>query len=156
MRSFQDIYLALIVAVALLRSGGREKALEYTDRAVRAAMADGLILQLIYYSNLLDGLVEECLRKSFPTQLGRFEAARKKYLSVYSSVFPELSPSELPEDLTAREREVALLAARGLKNSEIAEKLFVTENTVRTHLHASFQKLDIDRRAKLAEKLLKG
>lgn len=58
--------------------------------------------------------------------------------------------------MTAREREVALLAAKGLKNSEIAEKLFVTENTVRTHLHTAFQKLDIDRRAKLAEKLLKG
>jgi len=63
-------------------------------------------------------------------------------------------PDSLPNSLTVREREIALLAAKGLKNSEIAEKLFVTENTVRTHLHAVFQKLDIDRRSKLAEKLL--
>ncbi len=155
-RGFQDIYLALIVAVAYLRSGNREKALRYADRAVRAAMADGLFLQLLYYGHLLDGLGEECLERSFPEQMKRFEAEKKKYLSAYSSVFPGLSPKELPKDLTAREREIALLAARGLKNCEIAEELFVTENTVRTHLHSVYQKLDIDRRAKLAEKLLKG
>jgi LuxR family maltose regulon positive regulatory protein len=65
-----------------------------------------------------------------------------------------LLPESLPDSLTAREREIALLAAKGLKNSEIAEKLIVTENTVRTHLHAVFQKLDIDKRTKLAEKML--
>jgi LuxR family maltose regulon positive regulatory protein len=59
----------------------------------------------------------------------------------------------LPANLTAREYEVANLAAEGLRNSEIAEKLMVTENTVRFHLRTVFQKLDIDRRAKLAEKL---
>ncbi len=155
-RSFQDIYLALIVAVAHLRSGGKEKALGYVDLAVRAAMADGLFLQLLYYGNFLDELVEECVERSFPEQRRKYEAAKKRYLAVYASVFPGLSPNELPANLTAREREVALLAAKGLRNSEIAERLVVTENTVRTHLHAAFQKLDIDRRAKLAEKLLKG
>lgn len=56
--------------------------------------------------------------------------------------------------LTRREYEVALLAADGLRNNEIAEKLFVSENTVRAHLRSVFQKLDIDRRAKLAKKLI--
>lgn len=60
---------------------------------------------------------------------------------------------ELPPDLTAREHEIAQLAAKGLHNSEIASKLFVTESTVRTHLRTIFQKLDIDRKTKLAEKL---
>ena len=58
-----------------------------------------------------------------------------------------------PADLTAREHEIAALAAQGLRNSEIAKKLFVAESTVRTHLRAIFQKLDIDRRARLAERL---
>ncbi|MGE5529674.1 MAG: response regulator transcription factor [Patescibacteria group bacterium] len=54
---------------------------------------------------------------------------------------------------TAREYEVARLAAAGLRNGEIAARLMVTENTVRFHLRTIFQKLDIDRRAKLAERL---
>jgi LuxR family maltose regulon positive regulatory protein len=60
---------------------------------------------------------------------------------------------ELPSGLTGREREIAVLAADGLRNNEIAEKLFVSENTVRAHLRSIYQKLDIDRRAKLAGKL---
>jgi len=53
--------------------------------------------------------------------------------------------------LTERELEIAQLAAEGLHNHEIAEALFVSENTVRAHLRAIFQKLDIDRRAKLTK-----
>ena len=56
-----------------------------------------------------------------------------------------------PFELTEREREIAQLAADGLRNHEIAEALFVSENTVRAHLRTIFQKLDIDRRAKLSK-----
>jgi len=58
---------------------------------------------------------------------------------------------ELPSGLTEREREIAELAADGLRNNEIAEILYVSENTVRAHLRTIYQKLDIDRRAKLAK-----
>ena len=60
---------------------------------------------------------------------------------------------ELPADLTRRESEVARLAAAGLFNTEIAEKLVITESTVRTHLRTVFKKLQIDRRARLAERI---
>jgi DNA-binding CsgD family transcriptional regulator len=51
--------------------------------------------------------------------------------------------------LTASELRVARLAADGLTNREIAERLFVTERTVETHLRHVFQKLDISRRLEL-------
>ena len=51
---------------------------------------------------------------------------------------------ELKEELTAREREVAQLAAQGLRNTEIAEKLGIAENTVKHHLKVAFQKMNID------------
>ena len=63
-------------------------------------------------------------------------------------------PDSLTDCLTPREREIAILAAKGLKNTEIAEKLFITENTVRSHLRTTYQKLDIDRRGRLAERLV--
>ena len=60
---------------------------------------------------------------------------------------------ELSEELTPREREVAELAARGLRNAEIAKALFISENTVKHHLKIAFQKMNIDRRSKLINML---
>jgi DNA-binding NarL/FixJ family response regulator len=54
--------------------------------------------------------------------------------------------------LTDREREVFDLLAQGLTNKEIAEKLVITTNTVKRHLKAVFEKLDIHTRSAAAAK----
>lgn len=54
------------------------------------------------------------------------------------------------EALTASEFRIAKLAAAGLNNREIAERLFVTRRTVETHLTHAYEKLGIEGRADLA------
>lgn len=49
--------------------------------------------------------------------------------------------------LTEREREVLDLLAQGLTNKEIAERLFITPNTVKRHLKAIFEKLGVHTRS---------
>ena len=61
--------------------------------------------------------------------------------------------ANLPQTLTAREREVAQLAASGLRNAEIGSKLFISESTVKKHMQTIFDKLEIDRRTRLIERL---
>lgn len=56
---------------------------------------------------------------------------------------PLVNPGRLIEDLTEREREVARLLAFGLGNDEIAATLFVSRNTVKTHLKHIYQKLAV-------------
>lgn len=52
--------------------------------------------------------------------------------------------------LSEREREVIKLIAEGLKNKQIAERLFICETTVTHHLSAIFSKLDVSDRLELA------
>lgn len=55
-----------------------------------------------------------------------------------------------PFPLTPREREVAVLAAQGLSNEEIARRLGISVKTVKAHLSLVFQKLGVKRRSELA------
>jgi DNA-binding NarL/FixJ family response regulator len=56
--------------------------------------------------------------------------------------------------LTRREREVLELVARGLSNKEIAETLVITTNTVKRHLKAIFEKLEVHTRAAAAARAI--
>ena len=60
------------------------------------------------------------------------------------------------DSLTASERRVAELVARGATNREVAQTLFVTPKTVETHMRAIFRKLDIASRAEVAAALSGG
>lgn len=50
------------------------------------------------------------------------------------------------EELTQREKEVLSMVAKGGSNHEIAEKLFLKEVTVKTHLNSIFKKLKVSNR----------
>lgn len=63
---------------------------------------------------------------------------------------PEGSAATL---LSARERQVAGLAAQGLPDKAIAQRLGISITTVRTHLEHAFRKLDVPNRAALAHRL---
>jgi NarL family two-component system response regulator LiaR len=54
--------------------------------------------------------------------------------------------------ISKRELEVLQLMSTGLSNGEIAEKLFVSLNTIKTHSSRLFEKLDVKRRALAVEK----
>ena len=54
--------------------------------------------------------------------------------------------------ITPREHEILGLIAAGLSNREIGEKLFVSENTVKTHSSRLFEKLSVNRRVQAVQK----
>lgn len=57
------------------------------------------------------------------------------------------------ESLTDSELGVARLAAEGLTNREIGDRLFISRRTVGTHLTHIFQKLEINTRTQLARRV---
>ena len=68
---------------------------------------------------------------------------------------PAVSAQPAPRDrerspLSQREREIVALVAQGFKNKEMAEKMFISEQTVKNHLHNIFDKLGVSDRLELA------
>ena len=61
----------------------------------------------------------------------------------------EAGAREVAKVLTPREIEIVRLAASGLRNKEIANKLAISEGTVKIHLHRSYEKLQVDSRIAL-------
>ena len=58
-------------------------------------------------------------------------------------------PADRLTDLTTREREMMTLAAHGLSNDQIAERLFLSPLTVKTHINRAMMKLAVRDRAQL-------
>lgn len=61
----------------------------------------------------------------------------------------QADPEELLRRLTPREREVCLLIASGLSNAEIADATYLSEATVKTHVRAILNKLDLRSRVQV-------
>ena len=81
----------------------------------------------------------------------------KEVLVVKEVPVPSIEPFALDEQrlkdlgITKRELEILELIARGMSNREIAEKLFVSENTVKTHSSHLFDKLGAKRRTQAVQ-----
>ena len=78
----------------------------------------------------------------------RIGGSRSDFLAAVGDDGPQVAcsiPAETRE-LTAREREIALLVAEGFSNEELANMLMLSVATVKNHVHSILKKLDVGRR----------
>jgi DNA-binding NarL/FixJ family response regulator len=85
------------------------------------------------------------------TALNRTEVAERALPP--PAAFPTVAA---PETLSPREKEVLALVAEGRSNKAIAEALYVSPNTVKTHVASLLNKLRADSRAQLAAMAVRG
>jgi DNA-binding NarL/FixJ family response regulator len=74
------------------------------------------------------------------------ETANRAFRTVLSR---ETAMQQAQETLTAREIEIVRMVAQGLRNKVIAERLTISEGTVKVHLHNIYEKLGVDGRLEL-------
>jgi two-component system, NarL family, nitrate/nitrite response regulator NarL len=67
----------------------------------------------------------------------------------------DLQHSTTLPNLTPREKEILLLIAEGITNKQIAEQLFIAENTVKNHTKNLLEKLNLENRVQLASYAIK-
>lgn len=89
-------------------------------------------------------------RGSYLTSVGRARELAARCEGARTPLLRELDAEPALATLTDREREVVELAARGLSNREIAERLYLSVRTVHTHLHRAYAKLGTSDRDQLA------
>ncbi|MER5177372.1 response regulator transcription factor [Streptomyces sp. NPDC002896] len=119
---------------------------EYVAQALRAG-ASGFLGKDVGADELLTGIRTVAAGESLLSPM----ATRSLITRFLATPEPgnQLAPPERLAALTDREREVMALAAEGKSNDEIAEELFVSPLTVRTHVHRAMTKLAARDRAQL-------
>lgn len=143
-----DFLPALLAAApvrVLILTGLRDQALHF--RALRLG-ARGLLMK--------DRAAESLLKAIRKVHEGEIWLERAAMAALLASLTAAQHPPRPARDhaaiatLTTREREVVGLIAQGLRNRDIAERLFISETTVRHHLTSVFAKLDVPDRLALA------
>lgn len=131
-------------------------------RVLLYGLAGGVLIALLklieykYFVRAYPGEIYGGLLAVIFTVLGVWfglKITRPKVVVVRDSAPFVLDTAKLKEvGLTAREHEILGLIAQGLSNREIGEKLFVSENTVKTHSSRLFEKLSVNRRMQAVQK----
>lgn len=139
-----ELVTAAAAARVLILTGVRDPALH--RRAIRLG-AMGLVLK--------ENAAEVLLQAIETVHTGEVWLEN----SMVASVLREMTHPNQPKKpgseeaqialLTAREREVVALISEGLRNQQIAQRLFISETTVRHHLTAIFGKLGVANRLEL-------
>ncbi|MDR1705597.1 MAG: LuxR C-terminal-related transcriptional regulator [Clostridiales bacterium] len=144
-----QVYHLLYLAIAKNARGMTEEARADLIKALSIALPDKVYLPFAEQGAELLPLLE-AVRLTVDNREGvnAVIALLKRQESGMDAIRKALATAKSP--LTKREREIALLAKERLAAKEIAEKLFISENTVRTVLKTIYDKLDIHSKAELA------
>ncbi|WJI67897.1 MULTISPECIES: response regulator transcription factor [unclassified Mesorhizobium] len=100
----------------------------------------------------VDGLLLDGISHRYLVECVNAVASGKKWIDnmiVQQLLMPRSQPQPMSR-LTGRETEIADLVSRGLRNKIIAQRLHVSEGTVKMHLHHVYEKLRLGSRAELA------
>lgn len=144
-----QIYIKIYTAVAYYSLGNTEKALILLKSAYSLAIPDKLYLPFAENSESIGPLLSEVFIGQSSNAFTLINKLSTQYRKGKAIIHDKCYKAELPLGLTEREFEIAKLASVGFQNKEIAEKLFLSENTVKQYLKNIFIKLNIKKRSSL-------
>ena len=144
------IAVKIIYAIYYKLTNDFEKAFEKLIEALEQAAPENLVMFFIHNHSGIEGLLEVIFKKpayieKIPPQfIENIKIAIEKHRKVVNKIRLEM--------LSTREIEIIKCIAIHLSNQEIADKLFISLNTVKTHLKNIFLKLEVDSRLKAVSK----
>jgi ATP/maltotriose-dependent transcriptional regulator MalT len=151
-RTGRLIEILVLKALALRRLGETAQALAVLAKSLALAEQEGYIRIFVDEGNSMEELLQiyskrvgDSLKAYVDKLLNAFKipAGKPAHLSTSPT-----QPGLLIEPLTGREAEVLCLLAAGLSNQEIAERLVLSEGTIKTHTHNLYSKLGVQSRTR--------
>jgi LuxR family maltose regulon positive regulatory protein len=141
---------------ALFNAGEPVAGLASLANALRTASSEGFIRLILDEGDIMRAPIHALTATLQSGALQRDEAVFVSYVQRLAQALGPITPASVPSDkvqsaillepLTRKEMHVLQLLAEGYSNSAMAEKLFVSDSTIRTHLRNINTKLDAQNR----------
>jgi LuxR family maltose regulon positive regulatory protein len=147
-RTGREIEVLALEALALQANGKKEWAVSTLAQALALGEPEGYVRTFVDEGPEMVPLVSKVLMAHQRRHLDRPDRPsahyfRKLLAALEQAALGTMPPTpQLPEPLSERELEVLQLIAAGKSNRRIAQELFVTAGTVKTHIRNIYRKLD--------------
>jgi LuxR family maltose regulon positive regulatory protein len=146
-RTGSEIEILALQALALWARNEKERAVSAVTRALALAEPEGYVRIFVDEGAPMGDLLSTTLEVRQRGQLDAASRVSTQYLAKLLAALAQeaaapATDERLSEPLSERELEVLALIAAGKPNQEIADKLFVSMSTVKTHINNLYRKLD--------------
>jgi LuxR family maltose regulon positive regulatory protein len=137
----------VLLALATQAQGDTGKALDFLGRSLELAEPEGYVRVYLDEGFRMAELLRSAARQNLsPAYVTRLLAAFEGLTTKPVQEIPRGQPPVYVEPLTDREEDVLRLLAEGLSNKEIAGRLYLSPNTVRSHTYNLYSKLAVHSR----------
>lgn len=156
-KSSERTYLFIILygkiynAISSKHLYGKEEAIYKLKKAIKIAMKDDIVIPFLENSAEIIELLKEIKNKD--PFIKKLIVYCERYIEGIQAFDEEDNKERNIKLLSKREVEILKLAELGLKNSEIADKLYIAKVTVEKTLSSSYKKLNVSNRIEAINKL---
>ena len=150
-----SIYLHLVAVMDYMRLRQLPQAQHHLLTAWALAQPDDLIEGFGEHHGLMGGMLESVFKEKWPEELRRILDVTYRFSWGWRRIHNPDTGHEVADNLTTTEFSVAMLTAQGWTGREIAAHMNISPSTVKRHLSAIKEKLEISNRSELKQYMLR-
>ena len=148
------IYLNLVAVMDYMSLKQTERAESHLLAAWELATLDRVFEGFGEHHGLLGGMLESVIKREWPEEFRRIIAITYRFSWGWRRIHNPDTGDQVADNLTTTEFAVAMLAARGWTNEEIAGHMGISSHTVKRHLAEAKGKLHVNTRQELGKYML--
>ena len=149
------VYLNLVGSMVATNLHDEVLAAQFFHRAWQVAQKEDYIQPFVEHHGMLQGQVEKYIRDAQPEEYDRIADKVMAFSRGWMQIHNPDSVNKVTDRLSPYEFSLAMMAARGKSNQEIADYLHISANTVKFHLSCIYQRVGVTNRRDLKNYLNK-